>query len=319
MFVVWACLLTLSVAITNTARAYCRETIDAQPTGPCVEKPGAALLHWTRSCLTQTFNDQFWARMSLETESEIRSAFKQSFQTWADVNCANQRAPFMVDQASGTTTTAKSEFVFDAPNQAIIVAKSLSEWVALEHDPQALALTLLWHDADSGEILDVDMELNAGSVRFANCDKPCGAGMIDLRNTITHEAGHLLGLGHSPIVGTTMFDSAPDGQTEKRTLAKDDIQGYCALKLPEFSCADSKCVCPPAPVYPRKRSTSAWSCTTAGAGAHAAPAWLLLGLSCAAFGLWLALARARRVKSRLMTERGARNERGAVPESHSVI
>ncbi|HEX7478996.1 MAG TPA: matrixin family metalloprotease [Polyangiales bacterium] len=244
----------------SRAAAYCRETVDAQSTGPCVEKAGAARLHWTRSCLTQVFNDQFFARTPLISEAEIRSEFHQSFQTWADVDCGGGRTLFAVQQAAGTTSTSTSEFVFDAHNEAIIVGKTLSEWVQLGHDPQALALTLLWHDADSGEILDVDTELNEGSVRYANCDKPCSQGMIDLRNTITHEGGHLLGLGHSTVLGSTMYDSAPDGEISKRTLAQDDIAGYCALQLPEFTCTSGQCVCPPPPIYPKKRTTSGWSC-----------------------------------------------------------
>ena len=51
----------------------------------------------------------------------------------------------------------------------------------------------------------------------------------DLRNTVTHESGHMLGLGHSADVNATMFASASTGETSKRTLADDDIAGICAI------------------------------------------------------------------------------------------
>jgi hypothetical protein len=46
---------------------------------------------------------------------------------------------------------------------------------------------------------------------------------------LTHEIGHLFGLGHSERTDATMFLSAENGEIWKRTLSQDDIDGICAL------------------------------------------------------------------------------------------
>src|SRR5262249_34975870 len=109
--------------------------------------------------------------------------------------------------------------------------------------------------------------LNGGAGTFTDCEKQkCVSSMIDLQNTVTHEAGHLLGLGHSTVIGATMQASTSSTpETSKRDLAPDDQKGYCALNLPEWKCTGSKCMCPAAPVYPSKKTTHSCSCTTVGA------------------------------------------------------
>lgn len=258
-------LILLAIAFEPVrVHAYCRETVASKPSGPCTEVEGVKRLHWTRPCLTYVFNAQAFSRLSLLTENEVRDTFENAFQSWADVEC-DGRAPFFVEQASETTTTTRAEFVYDEPNEAVVVARTRTEWEALpNHDPTALAFTLLWHDKNTGEILDVDMELNTGAGRFANCDRGCGGTMVDLSNTITHEAGHLLGLGHTTVRGATMTTTAIGAETEKRTLEADDRNGYCALDLPEFECENSDCTCEEPPIFPSKRTVHTCSCRALG-------------------------------------------------------
>jgi MYXO-CTERM domain-containing protein len=284
----WVAALVAASAASQ-AHAFCRESVMSQPSGPCTETEGVPLLHWTRSCMTYVFNNQFFARLQPRLkESDIRNIFENAYQTWADVDCSDKRSPFVVEQAPGTTATSKAEFVYDEPNEALVVARTRDEWAGLpNHDPTALAFTLLWHDKNTGEILDVDMELNTGAGEFANCDSGCGGKMVDLANTITHEAGHLLGLGHTTVRGATMTTTAIGAETEKRTLEADDRAGYCALDLPEYECEGSGCMCPPPLVYSSKKNVHSCGCRTLGASSQTG------ALSLAAFAL-LGLWRARR-------------------------
>ena len=94
----------------------------------------------------------------------------------------------------------------------------------------------------TGEILDSDIELNDSppstgtKFTFTTVDGlPCttpgetGCVRIDVQNTVTHEAGHSLGLDHTDDPRATMYASAPSGQTSKRILGTDDITGICAI------------------------------------------------------------------------------------------
>jgi hypothetical protein len=209
-------------------------------------------------------------------ETFVRSAFATSFQTWADVSCfSTPHTPFLVAQNKSTTNTTAAEFLYDQPNESIVVVRSGSEWSSLaDHDSLALALTLIWHDKKTGEILDVDMELNGGAGTFTDCSSGCRtlSTNIDLQNTITHEAGHLLGLGHTDVRGATMQPSTTKSpETEKRSLEADDTKGYCALNLPAGPCAGSTCTCSQTPVYSSHQTIRTCSCELVGQrGAHQA-------------------------------------------------
>jgi hypothetical protein len=118
-------------------------------------------------------------------------------------------------------------------------------------DSRVIALTTVSYVESSGEIVDADMELNAwdGSgpqppgFYFTCVDLPpaplcsssppfvpAGCIAMDVQNVVTHEAGHVLGLGHPPFQPTaTMYASAPLGETSKRTLDPDDVAGICAI------------------------------------------------------------------------------------------
>lgn len=107
-----------------------------------------------------------------------------------------------------------------------------------DHGDAVLATTTTTSNRYTGQISDTDIELNDsptsdGSSRFvftANDGSPCtdpnqtGCVRIDIQNTITHEAGHSLGLDHTTVPDATMFATAPEGEISKRTLHDDDLQ-----------------------------------------------------------------------------------------------
>ncbi len=123
-------------------------------------------------------------------------------------------------------------------------------------DDRVIALTTVSYDDTRGEIVDADIELNAWAGAGPSppgysftcvdppaptCSAPGDAGCIaiDVQNTVTHEAGHVFGLAHTqsqycvPYVSldsaATMCASASIGETAKRTLAQDDVDGICAI------------------------------------------------------------------------------------------
>lgn len=132
-------------------------------------------------------------------------------------------------------------------------------------DKFIVALTSVLYDPDTGRIVDADIEVNGWDGQapdtslsggpsgpphgwYFTCDKQAGWGActlydqggcyyIDLRNTLTHEVGHFIGLAH-PCEGTacssqpqlrplTMYPETTPGDVEKRTLSADDVAGVC--------------------------------------------------------------------------------------------
>jgi hypothetical protein len=129
---------------------------------------------------------------------------------------------------------------------------------AVGTDPGAtLALTTVTYVQQTGELVDADMELNGwnGNLDAAQATgayftcAPPGSGTCpqpyrgtdciewDIQNTVTHEAGHVLGLAHACITPgdatchpeATMAPNAQPGETSKRVLAPDDVSGVCTI------------------------------------------------------------------------------------------
>lgn len=265
-----ACGFLLCVCVSGDAHAYCRESVDSLAAGVCSDNPNAKDLVWKRSCVTYVFNALVFGRIQAgaggpDSEAFVRDAFKASFQAWADVPC-DGRKPFFVEQSPEVTQADSSEFMFGIVNESVIMVRTAKQWAsAPDHDPNSVALTSVWFLKSTGEITDFDMELNSGAGEFADCvQRRCSLGMIDLQNTVTHEAGHVLGLAHSAVPGATMQPSTSSvPETQKRVLEQDDKLGYCALGLPEFQCVSSPCECPPPPVYRSDSGGSSCGCRLA--------------------------------------------------------
>jgi MYXO-CTERM domain-containing protein len=88
-------------------------------------------------------------------------------------------------------------------------------------------VTLTTFDCNSGQIFDADVLLNGANFHFTLDPSTTGNTAADVQNTVTHEAGHFIGFDHNPDPESTMYADAPLGETKKRDLTADDIQGMC--------------------------------------------------------------------------------------------
>jgi len=126
----------------------------------------------------------------------------------------------------------------------------------------ALALTSIFKNKNTGEILDADIEFNAVNYTWGDLVvQPALAisNTADFQNALTHELGHVLGLDHncfttndgSPrgvdntgapevdcynnpelpdaVAQATMYPSVVLTDTERRSLSPDDEQGVCEI------------------------------------------------------------------------------------------
>ena len=226
------------------------------------------------------------------TDGSAFDAVRKSYATWAAVSCSDLKFPEVAPPAA---TDRHVGYVEGGANQNLVLWRTRScasavpsgddcrtsggcsnKYDCWDGDAMAIATTTTTARTSTGEILDADIEMNDAGFAFTTADgPPCPSGgpfsgcvAFDVQNTVTHEAGHTMGLAHSGIADATMFRTAPIGQTSKRTLHADDIQGICDI-------------------YPGTPSTT----ESAGCGSSGAASWEAL-LVAAAF--WRSRRRMRR-------------------------
>lgn len=89
-----------------------------------------------------------------------------------------------------------------------------------------LAVTSISHDPSSGEIWSADILINESTNNLTLFTRDpalsSGSSFAFLGDVVTHEMGHLLGLGHSEVIGSSMLYSVFKGQYD---IASDDIAG----------------------------------------------------------------------------------------------
>jgi Matrixin len=186
------------------------------------------------------------------TDGSAFDAVRKSYATWAAVTCSD----LMFQEEPPAATDRQIGYVQGGTNHNLVLWRTKSCAAAVpsgdacqtqggcnnkydcwDGDSKAIATTTTTSRTSTGEILDADTELNDVGFPFTTVDgPPCPAGgpfsgcvAFDVQNTMTHEAGHTLGLGHSTDLNATMYAFAPGGQTSKRTLGQDDIDGICFI------------------------------------------------------------------------------------------
>lgn len=88
-----------------------------------------------------------------------------------------------------------------------------------------LAATLTgYYVSQTGDdrIYDADIYTNTAQPLYSSREAGC-SGEYDVDSIMTHEAGHLIGIGHSNVSGATMYPSISACNTAPRSLAADDI------------------------------------------------------------------------------------------------
>jgi len=111
--------------------------------------------------------------------------------------------------------------------------KNVVGWIEKDwnDDHSAIGITTVIYYDDTGEIIEADMALNGVDFKWTlNPPSPCPSNnLVDLKNVVTHEAGHFFGMDHSNVSDATMYASSPPCDTTKRDLAPDDINGIIYL------------------------------------------------------------------------------------------
>lgn len=276
------------------ADAWCRTTTsDARPVNPtdCVTE--GTPLAWRNRCGTFSLDTRAGGGLTLP---QVRTAVSASFAAWNAVDCGN--GPILDYREGGTVVCDQAEYSSSNGNANIVAFEN--DFAARMYPTDAIAITVVWHDTRSGQIYDADILVNEAMGPFVNCPDagcPMSTNSFDLRNVITHEAGHFFGLSHSADSTATMFFRADPAETAKRSLASDDLAGICVAYGDDTVPAE----CDPTPRHgfdadcmgetPGGSSDDGCGCSVP--GGRSTPS--VLGASILGLGLaWLSRRRARR-------------------------
>lgn len=165
----------------------------------------------------------------------------QSFSVWSENNCTDIDFMYVgtTDQAAGFDPARcdNKNIVAAIENQAV-----LNEFF---DSPDLLAVTLTSFSRSTGEIFDADVLFNTVNFQFVDVSTVGTCEVMsprpyDLRNTLIHEIGHFIGFDHvTNDPAATMFPSAVQCETDKRSLEVDDSTAVCTTypkDLPTATC-----------------------------------------------------------------------------------
>ncbi len=163
---------------------------------------------------------------------QVPTIMQDAFDSWTDLPCGLVPEVYYAGPVTTTATTEPADTSVP-PDNIILFVQSSAEWGALRHSQSELAITKVFADPDTGEIVDADMEINDAGFKFTINDAPDQAGEVDYIGTMIHEAGHFFGMDHSLDKTATMYVSyiaaTPTDAHPQRSLEPDDIAGACAL------------------------------------------------------------------------------------------
>ncbi len=219
----------------NDADAYCRMTTSRRAPTPdmqCVRE--GIPLKWPRRCMSYALQQDGSISPGLGIES-VSSIVGASFATWLAVRCNGQTPGLDVRELQARAVCDKAEYDREGPNSNTVIFLSGTEWGVREYDNSAYALTTVWHNTRTGDIFDVDMEINEGRGPYGVCPDVtgCSDGVVDLQNVVTHEVGHFFAMAHTPDSAiATMYAVSPPGEVSKRILRDDDVAGFCTIYPP---------------------------------------------------------------------------------------
>jgi hypothetical protein len=225
----------LGLCLSSQAFGYCRTTTCARDDAPEECVPGTVVdncqmvglpLFWPNPCVSFSVQQDGSALRHISA-SEMQTLVARAFDTWLAVDCGGGRTPGIAVQTYPQVTCNEITYNTDGPNQNVWFFRD-TDWPYTGDGDRTIAITMVTFNWKTGEIMDVDVELNSYARDFST---QTGQGDEDLLSVIQHESGHFLGLAHSSVAAATMYRFYSTGTT-MRTLDGDDAKGICTVYPP---------------------------------------------------------------------------------------
>lgn len=198
----------IAAGFTGTAHGYAFKTTDE-----------GTPLHWPEMPVGYAVSEEGSRDIDLRS---AEGAARKGFEAWSAVSSASVR--FEYDGVLPGLQAGMDSEEGAVNHNAVIWSRDV--WT---YEPSAMAITLSFYRPSTGELVDADIIVNELTYTWgvgADVDN-------DLQNTLVHEVGHLLGLGHAEDEPeATMYPSSPPGELSKRDLHHDDISALEALYPP---------------------------------------------------------------------------------------
>jgi hypothetical protein len=227
----------VGVGWPSLAHAYCRTTsCEAALDGTdCkLDHEGCATLgeplFWPQRCVS--FAVPALAPLGQPPAEELAQAARLAFERWLSVDCGG--APPSIHALDLGFVECRRHAFDPVGGNANVVTYRADSWPYTDRS-DAIALTSVSFNLQTGEIYDADIELNALARRFG--DAPDA---VDLPSLLAHEVGHFLGLSHTLNPDSVMFGSYRE-RTAPPFLSADDIAGICAIYPPDRRASSDDC------------------------------------------------------------------------------
>jgi Matrixin len=231
-------------AAAGTASAFCqtytcefdaRQTCDVDPVTGC--KSGGVKARWGSGCISYAVQSSGSLAQDISPE-DLRDVLEEGFQAWTRADCAGARVAGAVRGSSPEfTATYRGEAACEDVEYNCGAADANANIVMFRDgnsdlSAYTIALSTIVANLRTGEILDVDIEINSQDFDFYLDDTDRRSDRQNLKLVLNHELGHMLGLSHSQEPGALMR-AAYDATSPLPSA--DDVAGMCSVFAPALT------------------------------------------------------------------------------------
>ena len=221
--------VVLFLALGAGERLETRDSSEFDPAPQTVRR-----IRWPKRTIEISFsNSLLTPGANIKPDSDVVGAAKRALARWSSLANIN----FVVNWTAATSVSPA-----DGGDGVSLITIADTPDNELFNSDSTTARTRIFFNSETGAIAEADISINpqpraedGTELQFSTDGTP---GTYDLEATITHEIGHLLGLEHSAVLGSTMQSRQAFNGTfglpavTERTLSEDDRQKIRSLYGP---------------------------------------------------------------------------------------